>query len=162
MRDGRGRNSNLFNHPVCLLIQERELGDLINKRVIVDVKKQACVHLWYKDGFGCDIPPYKNVLDAIDSFPTTGTAIGITDSDGGESLYSTFGLDNLYDMILRPNKRQITKAIYESKKRKIEAHWPMVRIVEWGSRVHNKSLQFSAWVRPVEEGCRPSNRRIVV
>ena len=63
------------------------------------------------------IPPYKNVLDAIDSFLTTGTAIGITDSDGGESLYSTFGLDNLYDMILRPNNRQITKAIYESKKK---------------------------------------------
>jgi uncharacterized protein len=112
---------------------ERELGDLINKRVIVDVKNQALVHLWYKNRFGYEIPPYKNVLDAIDSFPTTSTAIGITDSDGGESFYSTFGLDDLYNMILRPNKRQITKAIYESKKRKIETHWPMVKIVEWGS-----------------------------
>jgi hypothetical protein len=57
---------------------------------MVDVKSQACVHLWHKEGFGYDIPPYKNVLDAIESFPTTGTAIGITDSNGGELLFSTF------------------------------------------------------------------------
>jgi uncharacterized protein len=112
---------------------ERELTDLISKRLTIDVKNQAFVHLWYKSKFGYDIPLYKNVLDAIDSFPTTSTAIGITDRNGAESLYSTFGLDDLYNMILRPNKRQITKAIYESKKRKIEANWPMVKVVAWGS-----------------------------
>jgi hypothetical protein len=89
--------------------------------------------MWYKSIFGYDIPPYKNVLDAIDSFPTTSTAIGITDKNGAESFYSTFGLDDLYNLILRPNKRQITNKIYDSKKRKIEANWPMVKITEWGS-----------------------------
>jgi hypothetical protein len=112
---------------------EGELEHLINKRITVDVKNQAFVHLWYKSIFGYDIPPYISVLEAIDSFPTTSTAVGITNINGAESVYSTFGLNDLYNMILRPNKRQITKEIYKSNKRKIEANWPMVKIVEWGS-----------------------------
>jgi hypothetical protein len=112
---------------------EMELGELIANRVAVDIKNQAFVHLWYKDRFGYDIPPYRDIFDAIDSFPMTSTAIGITDRDGVESIYSTFGLEDLYRMIVRPNKRQITEQIYELKKRKIAAKWPMVTIVEWGS-----------------------------
>jgi uncharacterized protein len=112
---------------------ETELGKLIANRVAIDIKNQAFVHLWYKNSFGYDIPPYRNIFDAIDSFPMTSTAIGITDRDGLMSIYSTFGLDDLYNMIVRLNKRQITEEIYDLKKSKIAAKWPMVTIVEWGS-----------------------------
>jgi hypothetical protein len=42
----------------------------------IDVKNEARVHLWYKSHFGYDIPPYHSVEEAMDSWPTTATAVG--------------------------------------------------------------------------------------
>ena len=40
----------------------------------LDIKNEARVHLWYKNKFGYDIPPYSSLEEAIDSWPTTATA----------------------------------------------------------------------------------------
>lgn len=43
----------------------------------IDVKNQARVHLWYKDHFGYSIEPYTSIESAINTWPTTATAIGV-------------------------------------------------------------------------------------
>ena len=103
----------------------------IDKRIEIDIKNQAFVHIWYEEKYGYAIDPYKSIYEAIDSFPTTSTSIGIRKEKEEYRIYSSFGLDDLFNMILRPNKRQITKEIYDKKKNRIKKFWPKVRVVEW-------------------------------
>ena len=57
---------------------ERRLRDLFQHLPIkLDVKNEARVHLWYEDRFGYAIKPYSSSADAIATFPTTATAVGV-------------------------------------------------------------------------------------
>jgi len=57
---------------------ERRLRDLFRALPLkLDVKNEARVHLWYKDRFGYPIEPYSSSADAITSFPTTATSVGV-------------------------------------------------------------------------------------
>jgi hypothetical protein len=101
-------------------------------QVDVEIRNQARVYLWYEDHFGISIPPYHSVEDAISSWPTTITCIGITkDCFNIEKVYSTFGLNDLLNMIVRPNKRMVTKQMYESKAERWQSTWPKLKILPW-------------------------------
>jgi hypothetical protein len=43
----------------------------------LDVKNEARAHLWYPERFGYAIAPYRSNTDAIATFPTTATAVGV-------------------------------------------------------------------------------------
>lgn len=96
-----------------------------------DVKNQARVHLWYRQRFGYDISPYTSLEDAISTWPTTSTAVALTDQGSGAEIIAPFGLGDLLNSIVRPNKRQITKEIYLTKLDRWKKHWPHLRVVEW-------------------------------
>lgn len=102
-----------------------------NLEMAFDVKNQARVHLWYTQRFGYAIPPYASVHAAIDTWPTTATAVAVTLSDGEPEIYAPFGLDDLFAMTARPNKCQITAEIYEKKVARWRRHWPALTIVPW-------------------------------
>lgn len=80
-----------------------------------DVKNEARVHLWYESRFGYSIEPYVSVEHAISTFPTIAGSIGIRPTDGGLECCAPFGVDDLLALRVRPNKRQITREIYEKK-----------------------------------------------
>ncbi|WP_059173120.1 nucleotidyltransferase family protein [Bacillus sp. FJAT-27445] len=97
-----------------------------------DVKNQARVHLWYESKFGFPIKPYPSLEAAIDSWPTTATALGIRiDRDGLYKIYAPYELDDLFSMIVRPNKLLVTKEIFEKKANKWKDRWPRLQIVPW-------------------------------
>lgn len=97
----------------------------------IDVKNEARVHLWYSTKFGYSITPYTSGQDAISTFPTTATAIGIRPEHGGLAIAAPFGLSDLMDLIVRPNKKQITREIYEAKVARWCAAWPGLKILNW-------------------------------
>ena len=97
----------------------------------IDVKNEARVHLWYEGRFGYSIKPYRSVEEAIDTWPTTATAIGIRYRLGSFEAYAPFGLNDLFGMVVRPNKAQITEEIYLAKARRWKAAWPSLEIVPW-------------------------------
>ncbi|MHB1293458.1 MAG: nucleotidyltransferase family protein [Anaerolineae bacterium] len=99
--------------------------------VHIDVKNQARVHLWYEKHFGYPIRPYTSLEDAIDSWPTTATSIGVRRWQGESVIYAPYGLDDLFAMIICPNKKQITRELYEAKVRRWRACWPSLRIIPW-------------------------------
>lgn len=101
--------------------------------VWIDVKNEARVHLWYEAKFGYPIAPYRSATDAIDTFPTTATAIGLRPSDSGAEVHAPFGLWDLFDGVVRPNKRQITREIYYAKVKRWRVHWPHLHIIDWTS-----------------------------
>jgi hypothetical protein len=96
-----------------------------------DVKNQARVHLWYEKKFGYPIQPYRSVEAAINTWPTTATAIAARIDDRGYKICAPFGLNDLLGMIVRPNKTQITKEIYEAKVSRWIKHWPDLTIIPW-------------------------------
>lgn len=99
--------------------------------VKLDVKNEARVHLWYERVFGTAIPPYCSTADAIASFPTTATAIGVRRAGGVFKCCAPFGLDDLFALTVRPNKRQIIPAIYAAKVERWRPLWPRVTFLTW-------------------------------
>ena len=97
----------------------------------IDIKNQARVHLWYKNHFGYDIEPYKNLEEAINTWPTTATAIGIRKDSNKIKVYAPYGLNDLFGKIVRANKAQINKEIYETKVEKWIKNWPDLMVIPW-------------------------------
>jgi hypothetical protein len=97
----------------------------------IDVKNEARVHLWYRRKFGYDISPYQSLEEAIASFPTTATSVGISKQGSDYSICAPFGLDDLLGLIVRPNPRQITREIYEAKVARWRHSWPELTFLPW-------------------------------
>jgi uncharacterized protein len=115
---------------------ERRLRDLFRHLPLkLDVKNEARVHLWYRERFGHAIEPYRSSADAIATFPTTATAVGVRRIHHEFECCAPFGLDDLCGLIIRPNKRQITRAIYEAKTERWRFIWPSLTILPWDETV---------------------------
>ena len=99
--------------------------------VKIDVKNEARVHLWYKGHHGYDIAPYPSVESAINTWPTTATAIGVRLRDRALTVYAPFGLNDMFGQIVRPNKAQITEEIYLKKCKKWGAKWDTLTFIPW-------------------------------
>jgi uncharacterized protein len=98
----------------------------------LDVANEARVHIWYPRSYGFAIKPYSSVEEGIASWPTTATAIGVKmELDGHLTTYSPYGLEDLFELIVRPNKRQITRAIYDWKVQRWSACWPKLIVKPW-------------------------------
>jgi len=116
---------------------EKKLEDTLLKRLRdfqfkLDVKNQARVHLWYENKFGFSIKPYKSLEEAIDSWPTTATALGLRkEQDESYKIYAPYDLDDLFSMVVRPNKLLITREIFENKAKRWREKWPKLTIVHW-------------------------------
>ena len=96
-----------------------------------DVKNQARVHLWYASRFGYEIRPYSSCEDALATWPTTAAAIGIRRVDGALLVEAPFGIDDLFDLVVRPNRAQITPEIYAAKVQRWGRVWPLLQILPW-------------------------------
>ena len=96
-----------------------------------DVKNEARVHLWYESHFGYSIQPYTSAESAIDTFPTTAGAIGIRPTRDAIESYASFGFADLVNLVVRPNKRQVTREIYDKKVVRWKPLWPMLDVIEW-------------------------------
>ncbi len=98
----------------------------------VEVRNQARVHVWYAERFGYAIEAYRSVEHAIDSMPTTVTSVGVRrNGRGALDVYAPFGLTDLFGSIVRPNKRQITRDIYERKLARWTRIWPHLQVIAW-------------------------------
>src|SRR4029077_1290893 len=49
-----------------------------------------------------------------------------------------FGLDDLFGLVVRPNKRQITRAIYEAKVDRWRPIWPRLTYLPWEEAIPGK------------------------
>jgi hypothetical protein len=97
----------------------------------LDVKNQARVHLWYEQRFGFAIDPYRSLEEAINTWPTSATAIGIRRVENSWKVYAPFGTNDIFGKIIRPNKVLITKEIYETKVKRWISIWPDLTIIPW-------------------------------
>lgn len=108
-------------------------GKELFKDIEVEIRNQARVHLWYKKKFRIRISQYKSVEEAINTWPTTSTSIGIRyDKRNQFQIYAPYGLNDLLKMIVRPNKTLIRDDyIYLDKAIRYKKVWPQIRIIDW-------------------------------
>lgn len=115
----------------------RDTEDEVARRVAefgitVDVHNEARVHLWYQKRFGKRIEPYRSTEDAIATWPTTASAVGVRrDRDGRTAVFAPFGLSDLFGMVARPNKAIVSREIYEEKVSRWAARWPRLTVISW-------------------------------
>lgn len=115
---------------------ERQIEEKVARRlsgldVVVDVKNEARVHLWYAERFGRHLEPYASTEDAIATWPTTASCVGVRQENDDFMVCAPFGLADLLGMVARPNKTIVTRDVYEEKVSRWAARWPRLRIIAW-------------------------------
>ena len=100
--------------------------------VLIDVKNQARVHLWYPQRFGGDYPPSTKVEDGIARFLVRATCIGLMPQVGGTlQLIAPFGVAETQAGELRPNPLWCPGIErFRAKAASYVARWPWLRIIE--------------------------------
>jgi hypothetical protein len=100
--------------------------------VLVDVKNQARVHLWYPQRFGGDYPISKKVEDGISRCLVRSTCIGLMPQDGGTlRLIAPYGIEETRRGELKPNALWCPDmARFRAKAQSYVDRWTWLRIVE--------------------------------
>ncbi|CCG43661.1 conserved hypothetical protein [Halobacillus halophilus DSM 2266] len=97
----------------------------------IDLTNEALVHHWYEQKFNKKIAAYRSAEEAIETWPTTASAIGVKRVDGEYKIYAPFGLQDLFKGIVRPNKALVPEHVYKSKAVKWKTRWPGLTVLEW-------------------------------
>jgi hypothetical protein len=109
---------------------QRGLELLKGLPIEVEFRNQARVHLWYEKKFGGTTGPYHSTEEAINTWPTPASSVGVT-SDPEFRVYAPYGLHDLFAMIARPNKGLVSKEAYEAKMNRWAKAWPNMRVMDW-------------------------------
>lgn len=112
-------------------IEDEVARRLTDARVALDVKNEARVHLWYAERFGRPLRPYQSTEDAIATWPTTASSVGVREDMAGFVVCAPFGLSDLLGMVARPNKAVVTRDLYEEKVSRWAKRWPRLRVIAW-------------------------------
>jgi hypothetical protein len=98
-----------------------------------EATNQAAVHLWYADYFGKTVPPFRSTSEAIATWPETATCTAVRLlPDDSLQIVAPFGLDDLFNMVLRRNPARVTDEQFQKRLRdkQILQKWPQVRVIE--------------------------------
>ena len=99
----------------------------------VEVRNQARVHLWFKQRFGADYTPLRCADEALTRYASVVHALGVRlERDGSLDIVAPFGLDDLFNMVIRPNRAVDNAASHDAKAARAKAIWPEVIVIPWG------------------------------
>lgn len=98
----------------------------------VEARNQARVHLWFEARFGAPRPPLQSADGALLGYASVVHAVGVRlEDDGGLDIAAPFGLDDLFGLVVRPNRALDNAATHASKAARAKAVWPEVVVVPW-------------------------------
>ena len=95
-------NLSVENEKEC---QKRMLAEIPPQlRGCVDIANQARVHLWFEEEFGRPYSALKNTDETLERSLFTAHAVGVRlETDNSLSIAAPYGLEDIFDMRLRPN-----------------------------------------------------------
>ena len=98
----------------------------------VEVRNQARVHLWFETRFGCAYPQLAGADEALRYYASIVHAVAVRlEDDGRLDIAAPFGLDDLFAMVIRPNRMLDNAASHAGKARRAKAIWPEVVVLPW-------------------------------
>jgi hypothetical protein len=99
----------------------------------VEVRNQARVHLWFKQRFGADYSPLRCADEALTRYASFVHAVGVRlERDDSLDIVAPFGLDDFFNMVIRPNRVLDNAASHEAKAARAKVIWPEVTVIPWG------------------------------
>ncbi len=102
----------------------------------VEIRNQARVHLWFEGRFGIAYPPLADTDAALRRYASVVHAVGVRlEPDGRLDIAAPFGLDDLFAMVIRPNRTLDNQAAHEAKAARVKAIWPELTMIAWGDGV---------------------------
>lgn len=98
---------------------------------IVEVRNQARVHLWFEAKFGAPYTPLKNTDESLERYLSFAHAVAVRLEDNDEiSIAAPFGLEDVFNMVMRPNPLRGQTENRLKKAKSIQDRWPEVKIIE--------------------------------
>jgi uncharacterized protein len=98
----------------------------------VEARNQARVHLWFERRFGVPYPQLSSADQALQRYASVVHAIGVRlEADDSLDLAAPFGLDDLFAMVIRPNRALDNAVSHARKSARAKAIWPEVVVLPW-------------------------------
>jgi len=98
--------------------------------VLIEVRNQARVHLWYPQKHGLPYPALHSSSQGIDRFLTKNTQVGIRRTQAGHDVYAPNGFDDIADMVVRPHHTpNFSAANYDAKASRWKTLWPEITVL---------------------------------
>lgn len=99
----------------------------------VEIRNQARVHLWHKNENNKLKDAYKSTEEGIASWLTRVTCIGVRKTNKQLEIYAPYGLEDLFNLDVFPNKISNNKSAYYTKTNRWKKVWPKLTIYDWDS-----------------------------
>jgi hypothetical protein len=97
---------------------------------LVEVRNQARVHLWFEQKFGEPYAELHSAAECLERFVCPAFSVGVRLSPEGRfEIAAPFGLDDVFDMRLRPNPNRGLAAGWERVTASAKGRWPEAVIV---------------------------------
>ncbi len=96
--------------------------------IVVEVRNQARVHLWYRERFGGDYPQLTSTQDGIDRYLISCTCVGI--DVASHAVYAPNGLEELAEGVLRMNPINPRPDLFRQKAKSYQSRWPWLTVAE--------------------------------
>jgi hypothetical protein len=98
--------------------------------VRIEARNQARVHLWYPQKHGKPYPALQRASEGIGRFLTQCTMIGIRRAAGRDCIHAPLGLDDVANLIVRPNlTSNFSAEAYWIKSARWMALWPELTVI---------------------------------
>ena len=98
--------------------------------VLIEVRNQARVHLWYPQKHGLPYPALHSSAQGIDRFLTKNTQVGIRRTQAGHDVYAPNGFSDIAEMVVRPNRTaNFSAANYAAKASRWKTLWPEITVL---------------------------------
>lgn len=99
----------------------------------VEVRNQARVHLWFEGKFGEPYTPLTCTDDAPARFVAPAFAVGVRlEADDAVSVIAPFGLEDVFDMVIRPNPLRQRARGWDRVIANARGRWPEIIVVDDG------------------------------
>ena len=144
LKCGNPAHHNIEDYDVCYFSEDDSWeaeNDVIQSAeklfsdlgVVIQVRNQARVHKWFPEKYGLAYPPLTTASEGILRFPASAQTIGMKRTgDKYIDVYAPFGLGDIWEMIVRPNRALPASVHYAEKTEKWRAKWPDLKIYPWG------------------------------
>ena len=97
---------------------------------LVEVRNQSRVHLWFEGKFGEPYAPLRDGSECLERFVCPAFSVGVRlEGDGSLSVAAPFGLDDVFDMRLRPNPNRPLATGWDRVTASAKARWPECQVV---------------------------------
>ena len=100
-------------------------------RSMVEVRNQARVPLWFPAHFGEPYDPIASTDEALARFVAPAFAVGIRlEQDDSISVAAPLGLDDIFNLVLRPNPTRGVARDWPRVVERARARWPELTVIE--------------------------------